>query len=317
MIPKRTVIIGLTAVVLGAGWWRAGRAQQTGWTLWVDAASGETTEDGSRAFPFKRINKALGAARPGSRIRVRAGEYRENLILGDGLSLVGEGLPVVRAADPSQPVVIMRGRTILSSFRVTGGEDGIIVDVNTNARILDCEIVDNADDGIGFERAREPGQTPATVHIINCLVSGNRDGIDLEGTRGVVRSCRLIKNRDDGLDYDGDTDCNAIDNEIRDNRDDGIEIRLERRTWARIQRNIITGNGEDGIEIINTPVEGSLENRVRIVRNTIRENARYGIGGVDQVTEEVKDGLVIAGVSIRRNVVESNRKGQVAGAFQP
>lgn len=187
--------------------------------------------------------------------------------------------------------------------------------MNTNARILNCEIVDNTDDGIGFERAAKTGDAPATVHIRNCLVSGNRDGIDLEGTRGVVRRCRLIRNRDDGLDYDGDTDCNALDNEIRDNRDDGIEIRLERRTLARMEGNVITGNGEDGIEIINTPVAEATANRVRIVWNTIRENVRYGIGGVDQTTEEVKEGLLIRGVLPRDNVVEGNGKGQVAGSF--
>jgi hypothetical protein len=51
------------------------------------------------------------------------------------------------------------------------------------------------------------------------------------------------------------------------------------------------------------------------VRNTIRENARYGIGGVDQTTEEVKEGLLIRGVLLAGNVVEGNGKGQVAGVF--
>ncbi len=340
MIAGQTAKMGLAVLVLGVAWWgtshpaqqRIGTkrvpelnhferngtghpAQQPEGTLWVDAASPYAIEVGSAAFPFRSITKALAAASPGYVLRVRAGEYRENIIVGDGLALVGEGLPVLRAADASRPVVIMRGKTVLRSFRVTGGEDGIIVDVNTDALILDCEIVDNRDDGIGFQLARQPGEAPATVHIKRCLVSGNQDGIDLEDTRGVVRKCRLIKNRDDGLDYDGDTDCNAIDNEIRDNRDDGIEIRLQRNTRASIRRNILTGNGEDGIEIINTPVAGTTENRLRIVRNTISKNVRYGIGGVDQKTEEVEEGLVIAGVALRQNVVEGNRKEQIAGQF--
>jgi hypothetical protein len=50
--------------------------------------------------------------------------------------------------------------------------------------------------------------------------------------------------------------------------------------------------------------------------NTIRENARYGIGGVNQATEEVEEGLVIAGVSIRQNAVESNGRAQIAGWFR-
>ena len=300
--------------MLGAAWsWTGQPVRQPAQTLWVDGASQQALEDGSEAFPFKSVGKALEVAGPGALVRVKAGEYGENVVLGDGVNLVGQGLPVLRAADTAKPVVIMRGKTLLKSFRITGGADGIIVDVNTDARVLDCEIVDNADDGIGFERAQKPDETPATIHIRNCLITGNSDGIDLEGTRGVVRNCRLIKNRDDGLDYDGDTDCNAQENEIRDNRDDGIEIRLERTTRASIRQNLISGNGEDGIEIINTPVVGVTENRVRIQKNIIRGNARYGIGGVDQKTEEVREGLVILGVSLRHNVVESNGKGQVAG----
>lgn len=300
--------------------WNAPTGQRPGVpqaTIWVDIASRYASEDGSEAFPFKSITKALGAAQPPSVLRVKAGEYRENIVLGDGLTLLGEGLPVLRAADRSKPVVLMRGKTALESFRVTGGDDGIIVEVNTDARIVNCEIVDNSDDGIGFGKSDKPGDTPATVHIENCLVSGNADGIDLESTRGVVLKCRLIKNRDDGLDYDGDTDCDALDNEIRDNRDDGIEIRLERKTRARIEGNIITGNGEDGIEIINTPVAGATENRVQILKNTIRGNVRYGIGGVDQQTEELKEGLIIEGVALKDNVVEGNGKGQIAGSFRP
>ncbi|MBM3748812.1 MAG: DUF1565 domain-containing protein [Acidobacteria bacterium] len=285
--------------------------------IWVDVTSRHASEDGSEIFPFKSISKALGALHPPAMLRVKPGEYRENIVLGDGFTLVGEGLPVLRAADRTKPVVVMRGKTALENFRVTGGDDGIIVGVNTEVRILNCEILDNTDDGIGFERSETPGDTPATVHIENCLVSGNSDGIDLEGTRGVVRQNRLIKNRDDGLDYDGDTDCDALDNEIRDNRDDGIEIRLNRKTLARIEGNIITGNGEDGIEIINTPVAGVTENLVQILRNTLRGNVRYGIGGVDQQTEEVKEGLVIQGVLLKDNIVEGNGKGQIAGTFRP
>ncbi len=286
--------------------------------FWVDAASRHASEDGSEVFPFKSISKALSAVRAPAILRVKAGEYRENIILSDGFTLMADGgLAVLRAADRSKPVVIMRGKTTLEGFRVTGGDDGIIVGANTEAQIFKCEILDNSEDGIGFERPQKPGDAPATIRVEDCLVSGNGDGIDLEDTRGVVRNSRLIKNRDDGLDYDGDTDCDALDNEIRDNGDDGIEIRLHRKTRARIEGNVVTGNGEDGIEIINTPAPGATENLVQILRNTLRGNARYGIGGVDQQTEELKEGLIIQGVVLKDNVVEGNGKGQIAGQFRP
>jgi hypothetical protein len=227
-------------------------------TLWIDAASPQTQEDGTPAAPFKTIAKALAKAEQNSLVRVKSGEYRENIVLtngitlkGEGNSSTGEGRPVLLAADPKKPVTTMRGQA------------------------------------------------------------------GLEGTKGVIQKCRLLNNKDDGLDFDGDTDCKAIENEIRDNQDDGIEIRLQRKTLARIEGNIITGNGEDGIEIINTTEKEAMANRVEIIKNTIRENARYGIGGVDEETEEVKDGLVLAGIILEGNIVEKNRKAEIVGFALP
>jgi hypothetical protein len=106
--------MGLAALLVAA-WLGVGHtARQPGARLWVDAASGQAAEDGSTAFPFKSITKALDAAGPGDVIRVKAGECRENILLSDGLTLIGEGLPVFRAADTSKPVIILRGRTVLN-----------------------------------------------------------------------------------------------------------------------------------------------------------------------------------------------------------
>jgi len=308
-------VIILTAL---AGCGKDEVSQMKATTLWVNAASQLTEEEGTEAAPFKTISKALAEAAKGSLIIVKGGEYHENIVLSDGITLKGylreeADRPVITAADASEAVIVMRDTSTIEFLRVTGGEDGILVDVNTNARIVNCEIVNNEDNGIFFEDGDERGNLAATVHIAGCLVSGNGDGIDLEGTKGVIRDCRLINNRDDGLDYDGNTNLSVFNTEIRDNKDDGIEIRLKRNSIAHIEGNIITGNGEDGIELINTPVKGKTSNQVTIVNNTIRENGRYGIGGVDQETEEVKEGLLIEGVKFEGNTIEKNLKAEIAG----
>ena len=309
----------LTAVLC---WAQSGPADPKPPALWVDASSGQSLEDGTKAAPFKTVAKALAQAPKGSVVWVKSGEYRENIVVAD-VTLRGEGgglgrkRPVIRAANPAQPVAIVRGKVTLELLRITGGEDGILVDLNAEARIVRCEIVDNTDNGIAFEEAQTAGEEPAQIHVENCLVSGNDDGIDLEANKGTVVKCRLINNRDDGLDYDGDADCSALDNEIHDNEDDGIEIRLERTTRARIEGNVITGNGEDGIEIINTPLSGPTSNRVTIAKNRILGNVRYGIGGVDQVMEDLREGLLVQGVTLKENTVEKNGKGQVVGVATP
>jgi hypothetical protein len=285
-------------------------------TLWVDAGSSALARRGTRAEPFHRIGEALEAVRGPTSIRVASGEYRESVTIPDGVALVGEGpsRPTIRGPWLRRThVVTMLGKSSLEFLRVTGGEEGVHVAVDAHVRLEDVEIVDNHRNGIGFDRVEKVGGTPATVEIAHCLISGNKDGIDLESTRGVIRQSRIVGNSDDGIDYDGNTDWAVLENEIRDNGDDGIEIRLKKDTLARIADNVITGNGEDGIEIIDTWQPEPTANRVEISDNVIRDNARYGIGAVEHASEDVKPGLQIEGIVLGENRVSGGGRADVAG----
>jgi len=310
MLAGIVVLLAALAPVSGAN----APGGPKGAVLWVDAASKQAREDGSRAAPFRTIGRALARAAPGAQVRVLGGEYTENVTLGDGITLVGEGArPVLRGTDQNRPTLSMNGKCAVEYVRVTGGGDGIVASLGSDVRIVDCEVVDVHGDGIHFEKHLGGSDPRTAFHIEGCLVTGTRDGIDVEGNQGMVTRSRLIRNSDDGLDYDGDADVAAIDNEIRDNFDDGIEIRMQSRTLARIQGNVISGNGEDGIEIISTPVAGKTANHVTMIGNAVRDNRRYGICGVAQGTEDVKPGLPIERVALKDNRVEGNLKAQVAG----
>jgi hypothetical protein len=69
-------------------------------------------------------------------------------------------------------------------------------------------------------------------------------------------------------------------NRIRSNRDDGIEIRLHPYTGPTleitIQSNVIEGNGEDGIQLVD--YDGLSSRRFRIQGNLIRASAKVGLG---------------------------------------
>lgn len=298
----------------------AGDAGEGPDTLWVDAESSVLARRGTRAEPFHRIGEALEVVRGPSVIRVASGEYRENITIPDGVALVGEGSsrPIVRGPWLRRKhVITMLGKSSLEFLRVTGGEEGVHVDVNAHVRLMNVEILDNHRNGIGFERVEKVGGEPATVEIEDCLISGNKDGIDLESTRGVIRESRLVGNSDDGIDYDGNTDCAVLHNEIRDNGDDGIEIRLKRDTLARIEGNVITGNDEDGIEIIDSWQPKPTANHVEISDNVIRDNARYGIGAVEHASEDGKPGLQIEGIVLGENHISGNGRADVAGVEAP
>ena len=283
--------------------------------LWVNVGSKSAHETGTREAPYRSLGRALANAPAACVLRVASGEYREHVTLRDGITLKGEGStrPVVRGADRTRPTVQMSGTCAMDFIHVTGGGDGIVATLGSKVRIVRCEVVNPGGDGIHFEKHRG-GTNPRTeIHIEDCYVSGARDGIDVEGNKGQVIRSRLIGNTDDGLDYDGDTDFAALDNDIRDNFDDGIEIRLQTRTRARIEHNVILGNGEDGIEVIDTPESGPTANEVTISENMVRANRRYGISAVNQGTEDIKQGLEIHGIRLGANSVAANLKDQIVG----
>jgi len=130
----------------------------------------------------------------------------------------------------------------------------------------------------------------ATLVFEDGRVRGTSDGISLEGgtasipgiARATIRRSLLEANSDDGLDSDNRGKFVVEDSVLQNNGDDGIEIRLHNNDFGGasvehvIARNRITGNGEDGIQLID--YDQLTARSFRIERNVIASNADAGLG---------------------------------------
>jgi VCBS repeat-containing protein len=110
------------------------------------------------------------------------------------------------------------------------------------------------------------------------------DGIDSTSGGGLIKGNLFENNADDGVDFDKDSSGIIENNIIRNNDDDGIEVRLHDYSGSPlniiIRGNTITGNQEDGIQLIDYP---ELSDRViTIENNLIQESAQVGLGLMDQ-----------------------------------
>ena len=209
------------------------------------------------------IQKAIDAAKDGDTVLVAPGIYRE------ALRLRRKTITLASCFLESKDAKDIEG-TVLEPAK---GEDVIIeVDqsVGPETRIVGFTIR-NGNDGILCE---------ANIQILNNRFTNNKDAIDYEGGGGICRGNEFFKNRDDGIDLDGACDVLIEDNIIRDNNDDGIEIRFHEYSGKTlniiIRRNRITGNKEDGIQLIDYP--DVSDRSFRIERNVIAGNAMAGIG---------------------------------------
>ena len=101
------------------------------------------------------------------------------------------------------------------------------------------------------------------------------------------------------------------------NDDDGIEIRLHDYQGEPLEitfrDNVIVGNGEDGIQIIDYP--GMSNRRIRIEGNVIAKNAMAGIGLMsDGVTQEDYRGADIPEpIEVVNNTIVENEFGITGG----
>ena len=259
---------------------------------------------------------AVRRAADGDAIRLSTGNYRESIVIDKNLTIEGSGYEacIIEAPedDAESVVVTVRGSLALSGLTVRGGSTAVMVKSGASLSLDNCRIADADEDGIGFE-----SDFNTTLFMTGCLVTGNTDGIDLEGTQGYVLDSRFIGNRDDGLDYDGDAGVLVSGCQFRDNNDDGIEIRIATRTHAIILDSVFSGNGEDGIEIINSPVENGIYNILSVQNCRFESNRRFGVGFVAHTVEEHTGEMSKTAVYAVGNHFNGNGESGVSPNYRP
>jgi len=199
--------------------------------------------------------------------------------------------------------------TVRNSLVEARGKRRVAAGVFASGGMLKVEnsIVRGWEDGAHFDPNR-----PTRIAVERCVFDADRDGIDLESTSGWIAECSFSRNRDDGIDIDGDSSCTITRCVIADSRDDGIEIRLERKTNVVVERCSIARSGEDAIEVISTPRRrGPFENHVLVSQCTIAQSARYGIGLSDHATEQANPAMSFP-VEWRNVVFSGNKKADIA-----
>ena len=259
-IAARLVIaVGMIEVVIG------GLTADSGIEFYLLTATHTVPGD------FATIQAAHDAATSGDTILVAPGTYSGQITITKAITLASHFVTTGDQSNIATTILDGGGAAFVIEIP-SGAEDGATIEGFT---------IQNADDGI----------TPrAHFNLLNCVVTDTSDGVDYEdGSGGLVQFCTFELNSDDGLDLDNDVDLVMVDNVIRNNNDDGIEIRMQSYTGPTlnitISRNEIYGNGEDGIQLIHYDVP--TDRFFDISYNYIYDNIDVGIGMMDgSVTNE-------------------------------
>ena len=171
--------------------------------LWVEKGANELKADGSKRYPYRRLERALAVATNGMTIVVRPGEYTGGVTLAkEGVRLVAEKGPeqtfllgegdssVIRLSESSRRCEI-RGCTIIAGrstlMELERGKErhggGICVE-GSGHLIADCEVTVNCSGTLGLSECSFGGGISilrSSAMVTNCLIQSNRSWTGCEG----------------------------------------------------------------------------------------------------------------------------------------
>jgi hypothetical protein len=233
--------------------------------------------------PYATVQDAVEAAASGDEVVIGPGLHVGNVrIRGKDLTL--------RAEDPAQPTVL-EGVAELDDAGLPVAV--AVVEVRASSSAPGTTPTEVRLSGLTVQGGDSGVNVRPNAHVVleACHVRGNDDGVELEGrnetthalARATVRDCLIEENGDDGVDVDQRAELRIEDSTVRNNAQDGIEIRLQDNAFEPgerirnvILRNRLEGNGEDGLQLID--YEADTPRAFRIERNWIAGNGAAGLG---------------------------------------
>ena len=216
---------------------------------------------------FPSIQAAVDAASSGDTIEVAPGTYTENLQIRKSVAVVAV------TYDAANPV---NNATILEGVSRNGAVITVARDLDPGPSFTGLVIRDGAD-GI-FTRS--------PIVVRHSYLTGSVDGLNFaSGAAGLVSDNVFEASRDDAIDINHPVKDYLIeDNEIRQSRGDGIEIRLHDDVIGDtadivIRRNQIVQSQTDGVQLIDYFQD--TNRRFVIEGNLIRGCGKAAIGLLD------------------------------------
>jgi len=167
-------------------------------TIYVDDDNTSGIEDGSAGNPFNTVQEGVDFGGPGDTVSVAAGNYVDNLLIGEDIFLVGQGadVTVIDGTGASLPVIgcnnMAGGR--IEGFHIQNGTDAGIQSEQSTLSI-ERNVISNTANGVGIQVG-----TGSSLTITNNVIYENDlDGIGFNGVAVTALNNTIVSNGGDGV----------------------------------------------------------------------------------------------------------------------
>jgi len=247
---------------------------------------------------FAGIQPALDAAQDGDTVLVSPGTYP------GGLAVAGKTVTI------ASRFVITGDTADIVATTIQGGDPvlALQVSVGEGTTVRGLSFLAGGHQLVNFARR---------VDVLDCRFAGGVDQVSFEGAGGRVQGCTFDGASDDAIDVDDDSDPTIVGNVIRYPDDDGIELRLHPYTGATlsivIRDNVISGCGEDGIQLID--YAGLSSRDFTIEHNVIAASAKAGLACMadGNTVENFAGAPLVEPVRVVGNTFHGNPYGIIGG----
>jgi nitrous oxidase accessory protein NosD len=303
---------------------------------------------------YATLAEALEHAERGQEVLVQPGLYRQALVIDKPVTLVGGGAlgatiieaggetaltlaatgaavrhlvirTVAKTDGPAAPVPavsLLRGRTWVEDCEITGGGDGIWVQVAAEPTVRRCKLRDCGRYGVWvaqgatgtFEsceiaRAGTAGlRAIGNPQFLGCEIVGSRgDGAELSDGEAVFERCRVHGNAQCGIYVNGSGSPIFRDGQIHANQSAGVLITDQGR--ATLEKSAIEENQNSGVE-----VRGGA---TTLRRCTLARNGHFGMLLGEATRGVVEDCTVVenasSGIGVRAGAHGAIRRTHLGG----
>lgn len=285
-------------------------------TIYVDKdASG--SEDGTSVHPYQSISEALDHAKGGTEVRIKNGDYKENITIPKDVKIVGDSenrdKVTIKARNENNPTVEMKDQSELSYVTIKGGRHGVRILPDAKAHLYNVVVKDSNRDGIHIDSAKTDKRHRVTLDTVE-VTHNDRTGIFSEKRAITLINSFITLNKSDGVDFAMGTEAWLGDNSFSGNKGSGLKLVLDGSSLTS-KKNNIRNNGREGVEVNSYGASGSISFK----KATIVKNGRFGIARVARTASGLSNfGSLVYGTDVNVNKIDQNGFGslsRVIGSF--